>query len=91
MAKRKNIIDIQIGEVYRMIRDAENDAIEVVLVENGKETNNAYPVWSSYEPDSKSPAEWVRGIYLHNELNGCQVDVSFTTRQGKGILGLFGK
>lgn len=79
----KNNITKQIRDVNRMIKNASNRYMEVVCVEDGQETNNTYPVLNVYEPDTKSPEDWVRGIHLHNRLNGIEVDVSFKMRQGK--------
>lgn len=58
-----------------------NDDDEVVLVVNGNETNNTYPISAMGEPDGKSPDDWVRGIAFHYELKKFTGTLSFKTRK----------
>lgn len=57
----------------------------VVLVENGKETDNNYPVCLSSEPDSKSPEDWIRGISFHYEMRGFNGQLSFIVKPFNGF------
>ena len=40
----------------------------IVLCEDGKETENNYPVWCMYEPDTKSPEDWINSIFFFQKL-----------------------
>lgn len=57
----------------------------VVLVENGKETDNYYPVCLSNEPDGKSPEDWIRSISFHYEMRGFKGQLSFIVKPFKGF------
>lgn len=56
----------------------------VVLVEDGKETDNYYPVWLSCEPDTKSPEDWIRGISFHYEMRGFKGSLTFVVKKENG-------
>lgn len=59
-----------------------NDAI--VLVEDGVETSNSYPLWAHLEsccPDTKTVDDWIDGIFLHYRLRGEEHDVSFVIKR----------
>lgn len=42
----------------------------IVLCVDGMETNNDYPILFAYEPDAKTPMEWVRDICFFGNHNG---------------------
>jgi hypothetical protein len=58
-ANKKTCRDLKTG---RIISD------EIVLVVDGVETRNTYPIWCVSEPDCKSPKQWIDGIALESEL-----------------------
>ena len=57
------------AEMKSLLKQANRDD-SIVLCENGKETENDYPVWMAYErtPDTKSPSDWINGIVFFYEL-----------------------
>lgn len=69
-----------INKVRRLLRKMQDSGISygfndgVVLVEDGKETNNVYELWALREPDTKTPTDWVRGIFL---FRGSDLNVDF--------------
>ena len=70
--------------LLRQLKDRD-DAI--VLVEDGVETTNTYPLWAHLEsccPDTKTVDDWIDGIFLHYRLRGEEHDVSFNVRKAHG-------
>lgn len=70
--------------LLRQLKDRD-DAI--VLVEDGVETSNSYPLWAHLEsccPDTKTVSDWIDGIFLHYLLRGESHDVSFNVRKAHG-------
>ncbi len=50
------------------LRTSTNRNDVIVLYEDGKETNNTYPLSCINEPDTKSVSEWVRDIILYHDV-----------------------
>ena len=60
-----------------------NDDEMVVLVENGKETDNIYPICQWGEPDMKSPEDWIRGISFTYQMRKFKGTLSFVVKPYK--------
>ena len=75
-----------ISKVRRLFRKIDTDSSYgyndgVVLVQDGKETDNVYEQWARFEPDCKSVTEWIMGIFL---FNGDEMDIDFRIRRDDG-------
>ena len=58
-----------IRELTGFICHATDHNVKAVLCEDGVETDNDYPVWAAFEPDSKSPEDWINGIDFFNRMH----------------------
>lgn len=57
---------------------------KIVLVEDGKKTNNTYDYEALVSHDAKSPSDWVNSILFFNKLQGKEnVKVSFVLEKNK--------
>lgn len=69
-----------LAKARKAFNNAEDNE-EVVLVVNGKETNNTYPIAAMGEPDGKTPDDWVRGIAFHYQRINFNGTLSFKARK----------
>lgn len=70
-----------INQVKKLICQA-NLGDEIVCCEDGKETTNTYPIAILYEPDAKTPTEWIKAICFCNEYSGRNCEISFKLKKG---------
>lgn len=58
----------------------------IVVCEDGKETNNSYPIRQAYEhcPDTKTPEDWICGIAFHHSISKLTCKVTLALKKGAG-------
>lgn len=54
-----------VRQFTRLVEKSTNNNDEIVLCEDGKESDNTYPLWGLIEIDMKSPKEWINSILFH--------------------------
>ena len=74
------MLKLLLAKARQVFNNAEDDE-EVVLVVNGRETKNTYPISAMGEPDNKSPEDWVCSIAFNYQRINFQGTLSFKTRK----------
>ena len=68
-------------QIKNLLKGADYRKDALVLVENGKETNNRYELAYMYEPDTKTIEDWVGGILFINKFSGKNATISFNLKK----------
>lgn len=61
--------------------NAASDDDTIVLCVNGVETDNDYPMYCCYEPDCKSPVDWVNSICFACDMGEYSGELSFKIKK----------
>lgn len=67
-------------QIRNILKKAERQDT-IILCEDGKETDNEYPVGDIYEPDAKSPEDWVNSIMFFYRLEKKTSKLSFKLKK----------
>ena len=68
-------------QIKNLLKGADFKKDALVLVENGKETNNLYELVYMNEPDTKTIEDWVGGILFINKFSGKNATISFSLKK----------
>ena len=67
-------------QIRNILKKAERQDT-IILCEDGKETNNEYPIEDAYEPDANSPEDWVNSIVFFYTLEKKTSKLSFKLKK----------